>query len=106
MRVGWRLALPLLAQLGTSGCAAGQAVRTPAPASFARADTASLRRTLDSLASAHHGVVGYAVHNVDTGEHLARRGDETFSTASLIKVSILVTVFDLVEQGLFLCPVE
>src|SRR6185503_12640473 len=52
----------------------------------------------DSLASAHHGIVGYAVHDVDTGEHLARRGDETFSTASLIKVPILVTVYDLVEQ--------
>ena len=99
MRRAWRLALPLLAQLGTSGCAAGQAARTPAPASFVRADTASLHRTLDSLAAAHHGVVGYAVHNLDTGERLARRGDETFSTASLIKVSVLVTVFDLVEQG-------
>jgi len=39
------------------------------------------------------------VLNVDTGEQLARRGDETFSTASLIKVPILVTVFDLVEKG-------
>ena len=58
-----------------------------------------LRRTLDSLASTHRGVLGYAVLNVDTGERLARRGDETFSTASLIKVPILVTVFDLVEQG-------
>ena len=99
MRGAWRLALPLLAQLGTSSCAAGQGARTPAAASFTRADTARLHRTLDSLASAHHGVVGYAVHDIDTGEHLERRGDETFSTASLIKVSILVTVFDLVEQG-------
>jgi beta-lactamase class A len=95
----WRLALPLLAQLGTSGCAAAQGARTPGPASFVRADTASLHRTLDSLAAAHHGIVGYAVHNLDTGEQLSRRGDETFSTASLIKVAVLVTVFDLVEQG-------
>ena len=96
---GWRLALPLLAQLGASGCVVGQTSAKPAPATFARADTASLRRTLDSLASAHHGVVGYTVHDVDTGERLERRGDETFPTASLIKVAILVTVFDLVEQG-------
>jgi beta-lactamase class A len=99
VRRGWRFALPLLAQLGTAGCAGGQSTATPGPASFARADTASLHRALDSLASAHHGIVGYAVHNVDTGERLSRRGDETFSTASLIKVPILVTVFDLVEQG-------
>ena len=95
----WRLALPLLAQLATAGCAGGQATRAPAPESFTRADTARLHRTLDSLASAHHGVVGYTVHNIDTGERLERRGDETFPTASLIKVPILVTVFDLVAQG-------
>jgi beta-lactamase class A len=99
VRRAWRFALPLLAQLGAAGCAGGQSATNPAPASFARADTAGLRRTLDSLASAHRGVVGYAVLNVDTGERLARRGDETFSTASLIKVPILVTVFDLVERG-------
>ena len=96
---GWRLALPLLAQLGAWVCVVGHTSAKPAPAKFARADTASLRRTLDSLASAHHGVVGYTVHDVDTGERLERRGDETFPTASLIKVAILVTVFDLVEQG-------
>jgi beta-lactamase class A len=38
------------------------------------------------------------VHDVDTGERLERRGDETFPTASLIKVPVLVTVYDLVEQ--------
>jgi beta-lactamase class A len=83
-----RLALLLLA-LAPAGRASAQQ----------RADTATLHRTLDSLASAHHGVVGYTVHNLDTGERIERRGDETFPTASLIKVSILVTVYDLVEQG-------
>jgi beta-lactamase class A len=73
-------------------------VSATAPVSFVRADTAALRRTLDSLASRHRGVVGYTVHDVDTGERLERRGDETFPTASLIKVAILVTVFDLVER--------
>ncbi|HEY2026815.1 MAG TPA: serine hydrolase [Gemmatimonadaceae bacterium] len=65
---------------------------------FARADTAALHRTLDSLAGQHHGVVGYTVHNLDTGERMERRGDETFPTASLIKVPVLVTVFDLAEK--------
>ena len=99
MRAG-RFAV-LLAMLGAPGCATGQGARpagvtTP---SFARADTAALHRTFDSLASAHHGVVGYVVHNLDTGERFERRGDETFPTASLIKVPILVTVYDLVEQN-------
>jgi len=66
--------------------------------SFARADTSGLRRTLDAIASAHHGVLGYSISNVDTGERLSLRGDETFPTASLIKASILVTLYDLVEH--------
>jgi beta-lactamase class A len=88
----------LLALAAAPACATGQGVSAVAPASFTRADTAALRRTLDSLASRHRGVVGYTVHDIDTGERLERRGDETFPTASLIKVSILVTVFDLVEK--------
>jgi beta-lactamase class A len=64
-----------------------------------RANTAALRKTLDSLAAAHHGIVGYSVRNLNTGERLERRGDETFPTASLIKVAILVTLYDLVEKG-------
>jgi beta-lactamase class A len=73
------------------------APRVPSPG-FTHADTAKLHRTLDSLADAHKGILGYTVWNLDTGERMERRGDETFSTASLIKVSVLVTVFDLVEK--------
>jgi beta-lactamase class A len=99
MMRAWRVALPLLAQLAAAGCAVGQGAGRPAPASYVRADTARLHHRLDSLADAHHGVLGYSVYNMDTGERLERRGDETFPTASLIKVAVLVTVFDLVEQG-------
>jgi beta-lactamase class A len=66
--------------------------------SFARTDTVALRRTLDGIATAHRGVMGYSVSNIDTGERLSLRGDETFSTASLIKVPILVTLYGLAEQ--------
>jgi beta-lactamase class A len=64
-----------------------------------RADTTALRRKLDSIADAHHGVVGYSVIDLETGARISRRGDETFPTASLIKVAILVTVYDLVSKG-------
>jgi beta-lactamase class A len=83
----------LLAML--PGCARGQGSGVVSPV---RTDTALLHRALDSVAAAHHGVVGYVVHNLDTGERLSLRGDETFPTASLIKVGILVTVFDLVGK--------
>ena len=79
------------ALLGVSTRAAGQHQCT-------RADTASLHHRLDALAAAHHGMLGYAVINLDTGERMSLRGDETFPTASLIKVPILVTLYDLVNQ--------
>ena len=72
-----------------------------APCSLAaqRADTVALHRTLDSLAHHFRGVLGYSIDNLDTGERLTLRGDETFPTASLIKVGILVTLYDLAEKG-------
>ena len=103
-----RAAVLLLAWAGPLGCARAQSTAAAAstttaaaraPRTFARADTARLHRTLDSLAAAHHGVTGYAVENLDTGERLSLRGDETFPTASLIKVPILVTVYDLAGKG-------
>lgn len=63
------------------------------------ADTATLRHTLDSIAAAHHGTVGYSVVDLDTGDRISQRGDETFPTASLIKVGILVTLYDQVAKG-------
>ncbi|HEY8310160.1 MAG TPA: serine hydrolase, partial [Gemmatimonadaceae bacterium] len=65
----------------------------------AHADTAALRHVLDSLADAHHGTVGYSVIDLDNGDRISRRGDETFPTASLIKVGILVTLYDDVAKG-------
>ena len=95
-----RPAIALVAALLPLGCALAQGSASPPPRGFAAADTARLHRTLDSIATAHHGVVGYAVRNLDTGERLSLRGDETFSTASLIKVPILVTLYDLVGKGM------
>lgn len=59
----------------------------------------ALATSLDSMAAAHRGVVGYTVHVVETGERIERLGDRPFSTASLIKVPILVALFDRVEKG-------
>jgi beta-lactamase class A len=68
-------------------------------ATIRAADTTSLRRALDALVEPHRGVVAYTVRDLDAGWTISRRGDEPFPTASLIKVPILVTVFDLVESG-------
>ncbi|HWL39559.1 MAG TPA: serine hydrolase [Gemmatimonadaceae bacterium] len=90
--------LLFLAIAGVACSARAQPGASEAPP-VVRADTASLRRVLDSIADAHQGIVGYAVLDLETGSRLERRGNETFPTASLIKVPILVTVFDLVADG-------
>ena len=95
---------PLALLLTVGGCArittaqATPVLKAPALPPV-RADTASLRRLLDSIADAHHGVVGYSIIDLENDARLSRRGDETFPTASLIKVAILVTVYDLVSKG-------
>lgn len=85
---------------GVIACAATRVSPSgPGRLQIVRADTAALRKKLDSIADAHHGVVGYSIIDLETGARISRRGDETFSTASLIKVPILVTVYDLVAKG-------
>jgi beta-lactamase class A len=97
----WRLAI--IAPFAFIGAAShAQVVRTVPIARavpFTRADTAALHRTLDSISAAHHGVVGYSIVNLDTGERLERSGDEAFPTASLIKVPIAVALMDLIALG-------
>ena len=97
-----RLAGSLVLAAAGAGCSGVRAQGAPAPAPTSvpvvKADTAALRKAIDALADAHRGVVGYSITNLETGEHLERRGDETFSTASLIKVPVLVTLFDLVDK--------
>jgi beta-lactamase class A len=98
MRVAASYAAILLA--GALACGASRAIRSSSGRlPIVHADTLALRHVLDSIADAHHGVVGYSVIDLETGERLNRRGDETFPTASLIKVAILVTIYDLVAKG-------
>lgn len=86
--------------VAVAGCASASSAQTSPPRlAPVRADTARLRTKLDSIANAHHGILGYSVIDIDNDVRLSHRGDETFSTASLIKVPILVTVYDLAAKG-------
>jgi beta-lactamase class A len=62
-------------------------------------DTARLRLELEQLAEGHEGVTGISMRNLATGASLSIRGEQTFPSASLIKVSILVALLEEVEQG-------
>ena len=74
----------------------------PAPSSppwpEPRAD-AVLQSALDELAADFDGVVGVYVRHLPTGRTASLRPDELFPTASMIKVPILLAVFDRIEAG-------
>lgn len=71
----------------------------PRPLEAQTTDTASLRRTLEQATRDFAGVAGIGVRNLATGESLSIRGGETFPSASLIKVSVLVGLLDEVRRG-------
>jgi beta-lactamase class A len=91
IRLALLLALALLPACAPAAAQAGSA--------RASTDTAALRRTIENASAGYQGVVGVSVRNLATGESLSIRGGETFSSASLIKVAVLVALLDEVEKG-------
>ncbi|HEX8433105.1 MAG TPA: hypothetical protein VF625_17590, partial [Longimicrobium sp.] len=53
-------------------------------------DTTGLRRTLETTMRGYPGVAGVSVIDLRGGETVSIRGDETYSSASLLKVAVLV----------------
>jgi beta-lactamase class A len=90
-----RLAL-LVALVLLPACAPAAA---QAGSNRASTDTAALRRTIENAAAGYQGIVGVSVRNLATGESLSIRGGETFSSASLIKVAVLIALLDEVQKG-------
>jgi beta-lactamase class A len=81
---------------GATGSTAAPAQPAARPAAT---DTAALRRELTRLAAGYAGVAGISVRNLATGEAVSIRGHETFPSASLIKVGVLVALLEEVERG-------
>jgi beta-lactamase class A len=59
----------------------------------------TLRENLEKELSTFAGTAGLFAQNLKTGEEIAINADTLFPTASIIKVPILVGVFDKIEQG-------
>lgn len=55
---------------------------------------------IDPLIAKHEGEVAVAVVNLDSGESLFRRADEPMSTASLIKLAVLIEAYRQDRAGL------
>jgi beta-lactamase class A len=85
-------ALLLIAAVGTSVPAAAQ--RAPKPSR-----DAALEARLGELVSAFRGTVGIYVRHLCSGRYAAVNADELFPTASMIKVPIMLTLFQQIEDG-------
>lgn len=59
----------------------------------------TLRGEVSRIAESGGGTYGIAAKNLATGENISLHADETFSTASVIKVAIMVELFRRVEDG-------
>ncbi len=58
-----------------------------------------LQRKLEKAVLGFRGSVGVYVRHLGTGESAAIRADELFPTASMVKVPILIAVFDAIDRG-------
>ncbi len=58
-----------------------------------------LQRQLDSVVQGFHGTVGIYVRHLPSGRSAGVNADSVFPTASMIKVPILIGVFDAIEHG-------
>ncbi|HEY7114583.1 MAG TPA: serine hydrolase [Thermoanaerobaculia bacterium] len=61
--------------------------------------TAILESRISEAVHAFRGEMGVSVVNLGTGETLAVNGDKRFPTASLIKVSVMVEVYNQIAEG-------
>ena len=82
----------LMAAVGTSVPAAAQHVPKP------RRD-AALEARLQQLVTPFEGTVGIYVRQLGSGRYAAIKADEVFPTASMIKVPIMLTLFQQIQDG-------
>jgi len=61
----------------------------------------TLEERLAPLAKAHKGKVAIAVKHLDTGESYYLNADEPMPTASLIKVAVMIEVYQQADEGKF-----
>ena len=63
-----------------------------------------LQQELEAAVQGFHGGVGVYVHHFRTGVTAAIAADDTFPTASMIKVPIMVGVFDAISRAASASP--
>ncbi|HVG45575.1 MAG TPA: serine hydrolase [Longimicrobium sp.] len=87
-----------IARLSLLALAAAAPLHAQRAAPAPRTDRALTAR-LEALTRGFHGQVGIYVRNLRTGATVELRADSVYPTASMIKVPILLTLYDQVGQG-------
>jgi beta-lactamase class A len=95
-RVALRVASPLAIAMALTGAPADPG--SPA-SSDPSAPSASLQALLDAELARFPARAGIWVKHLGTGEEAGVRADETFNSASVIKLPLLVLAFEMVEDG-------
>jgi beta-lactamase class A len=62
-------------------------------------DLSSVNEQLSAICGRYSGKVTYAITDLTSGGHIGREEDEVMPTASLIKVPVLVSLFQAVHEG-------
>ena len=60
-----------------------------------------LEQKLQTLIDSFHGTAGIYVQNLKTGKEVAINADTIFPTASIVKIPILVGIFNKIQEGAF-----
>ncbi|HEY8648710.1 MAG TPA: serine hydrolase, partial [Candidatus Limnocylindria bacterium] len=61
--------------------------------------SAGVLARIAALATATGGIIGIAATQLSTGRHIAYHEDELFPTASVIKLPLLVTLYEDAQSG-------
>jgi beta-lactamase class A len=88
---------PVLALLFLAACARGG---VPAASPVGEPTDPVLTATIRQLVQSFGGDVGIYVRHIPTGATAVHRADELFPTASLIKIPILLTLYEEAERGM------
>lgn len=68
-------------------------------ASFAQKNDVKLQQEITDLIKGFHGDIGIYVHDLKHNKYVAINADTVFSTASIVKVSILIGIMKKIEEG-------
>ncbi|MHA4808621.1 serine hydrolase [Flavitalea flava] len=97
--------IPLLLIVLSMGSFSRVFAQIPSQTSSGNSDFAKIDKQLEArlrvLVDSFHGTAGIYVRNLKTGKEAAINADTIFPTASIVKLPILIGIFDKIRQGAY-----